>query len=187
MAILRQDPDVIMVGEIRDKETAEIAIQAALTGHLVFSTLHTNDASGAITRLIDMGIEPFLITSSLRAVLAQRLVRVVCKDCKEEYIPSEEVLREIGLGSNQDSPIKFYRGKGCLKCKNTGYKGRIGIYELMAMDEKLHNLIVAKASSEEIKRYCRSSGGLSLRQDGLEKAKAGTTTIEEVLRLTPKE
>ena len=186
-SILRQDPDVIMVGEIRDKETAEIAIQAALTGHLVFSTLHTNDASGAITRLIDMGIEPFLITSSLRAVLAQRLVRVVCKDCKEEYIPSEEVLREIGLGSNQDSPIKFYRGKGCLKCKNTGYKGRIGIYELMAMDEKLHNLIVAKASSEEIKRYCRSSGGLSLRQDGLEKAKAGTTTIEEVLRLTPKE
>ena len=186
-SILRQDPDVIMVGEIRDKETAEIAIQAALTGHLVFSTLHTNDASGAITRLIDMGIEPFLITSSLRAVLAQRLVRVVCKDCKEEYIPSEEVLREIGLGSNQDSPIKFYRGKGCLKCKNTGYKGRIGIYELMAMDEKLHNLIVAKASSEEIKRYCRSSGGLSLRQDGLEKAKAGITTIEEVLRLTPKE
>ena len=186
-SILRQDPDVIMVGEIRDKETAEIAIQAALTGHLVFSTLHTNDASGAITRLIDMGIEPFLITSSLGAVLAQRLVRVVCKDCKEEYIPSSEVLKEIGLEGGPDSRVKFYRGKGCLKCKDTGYKGRVGIYELMAMDEKLHNLIVAKASSEEIKRHCRSSGGLSLRQDGLEKAKAGITTIEEVLRLTPKE
>ncbi len=184
-SMLRQDPDIIMVGEIRDKETAEIAIQAALTGHLVFSTLHTNDAAGAITRLIDMGIEPFLISSSLNAVLSQRLIRVVCKDCKEEYSPSEEMLRKMALEGRKD--IKFSRGQGCLKCKDSGYKGRIGIFELMGLDDKLRALIAAKAPREEIKRYAESSGMLGLKQDGFNKVKDKMTTLEEVLRFTQEE
>ncbi|TAN61967.1 type II secretion system protein GspE, partial [bacterium] len=134
-AILRQDPDIIMVGEIRDKETAEIAIQAALTGHLVFATLHTNDACGAVTRLVDMGVEPFLVSSSLIGVLAQRLVRAICADCKEEYAPSPEALKDIGSSGTQQSEVKFYRGKGCPKCLATGYRGRIGMFELMLANE----------------------------------------------------
>ena len=184
-SMLRQDPDIIMVGEIRDKETAEIAIQAALTGHLVLSTLHTNDAAGAITRLIDMGIEPFLISSSLNAVLSQRLIRVVCKDCKEEYSPSEEMLKKIGLEGRKE--IKFSRGKGCLKCKDLGYKGRIGIFELMSLDDKLRALIAAKAPREEIKRYAESAGMLSLKKDGFNKVQDKITTLEEVLRFTQEE
>lgn len=187
-SILRQDPDVIMVGEIRDKETAEVAIQAALTGHLVFSTLHTNDAAGAITRLIDMGVEPFLISSSVSGVLAQRLMRMVCKDCKEEYTPTKEALKDIGIKESDLTPsIKFYIGKGCPKCMNTGYKGRIGIFELMLIDEKIHNLIIAKATREEIRRQAKSSGMVTLKDDGLEKVKEGLTTVEEVLRLTQEE
>ena len=184
-SMLRQDPDIIMVGEIRDKETAEIAIQAALTGHLVLSTLHTNDAAGAVTRLIDMGIEPFLISSSLNAVLSQRLIRLVCKDCKEEYSPSEEVLKKMGLAGQRD--IKFARGKGCMRCKDSGYKGRIGIFELMIVDDKLRALIASKAPREEIKRSAESAGMLSLKEDGFNKVKERITTLEEVLRFTQEE
>ena len=185
-SILRQDPDIIMVGEIRDRETAEIAIQAALTGHLVFSTLHTNDAAGAVTRLIDMGIEPFLISSSLAGVLAERLIRTICKDCKEEYAPTNEVLKDIGIA--QSAPqIKFYRGKGCPKCIESGYKGRIGIFELMLIDDKARGLITSKAPREELKKQLQCSGMLSLRDDGLQKAKQGITTVEEILRLTQEE
>ncbi|MDP8296685.1 MAG: type II secretion system ATPase GspE [Candidatus Orphnella occulta] len=184
-SILRQDPDMIMVGEIRDFETAEIAIQAALTGHLVFSTLHTNDAAGALTRMMDMGVEPFLISSSVIGVLAQRLVRTICKNCKEEYTPTQETLRDIGLVS--ESRIKFYRGKGCLKCMNTGYKGRIGIFELMLMDEDIRKLTIAKASHDEIRNHAISSGMISLKQDGIRKVKQGLTTVEEMLRVTQEE
>jgi len=184
-SILRQDPDMIMVGEIRDFETAEIAIQAALTGHLVFSTLHTNDAAGALTRMMDMGVEPFLISSSVIGVLAQRLVRTICKNCKEEYTPTEETLRDIGLAG--ESGIKFYRGKGCPKCMNTGYKGRIGIFELMLMDEDIRKLTIAKASHDEIRNHAISSGMISLKQDGIRKVKQGLTTVEEMLRVTQEE
>ncbi len=181
-SILRQDPDVIMVGEIRDAETAEIAIQAALTGHLVFSTLHTNDAPGAITRLIDMGSEPFLISSSVMAILAQRLVRKICPECKGGYTPTEEALKDIGL--NADEKIDFYRGKGCDKCSNTGYKGRISLYELMVMDEKIRNLTVAKAPIDDIRRQAISSGMITLMEDGVSKVRQGLTTVEEILRVT---
>jgi type IV pilus assembly protein PilB len=179
-SILRQDPDIIMVGEIRDKETAEIAIQASLTGHLVFSTLHTNDAPSALTRLIDMGIEPFLIASSVIGVLAQRLVRVICDKCKEEYSPSVELLKELGL----PEATKFYRGKGCTKCKNTGFLGRIGIYELVLLNSEIKDMITAKSSAADIKKKALSLGMRTLFQDGIEKTKNGVTTIEEVLRVT---
>ena len=184
-SMLRQDPDVIMVGEIRDSETAEIAIRSALTGHLVFSTLHTNDAAGALTRMIDMGVEPFLVSSSVIGVLAQRLVRTICKNCKEEYTPTEETLRDIGLVN--ESKIKFYRGKGCAKCMNTGYKGRIGIFELMIMDENIRKLTIAKAPHDEIRKQAVSSGMITLKQDGIEKVISGLTTVEEMLRATQEE
>lgn len=185
-SILRQDPNVIMVGEVRDFETAEIAIQAALTGHLVFSTLHTNDAAGAVSRLIDMQAEPYLISSALIGVLAQRLVRTICKECKEEYAPSSEALRDLGI-SAKEGTIKFYRGKGCPKCMNSGYKGRIGIFELMPIDDKLRNLIITKASLDEMRKYSRSQGMKALKEDGIEKIKQGLTTAEEVLRVTEEE
>jgi type IV pilus assembly protein PilB len=192
-SILRQDPDIIMVGEIRDYETAEIAIHAALTGHLVFSTLHTNDASGAITRLIDMGTEPFLVSSSIIGILAQRLVRKICENCKEEYTPTEEALRDIGLldkgtkGERRKVKIKFYRGKGCEKCRDSGYKGRIGIFELLIPDDKIHNLTVAKAPVEEIRNQALSLGMITLMDDGIKKIREGLTTVEEVLRVTQEE
>jgi len=187
-SILRQDPNIIMVGEMRDFQTAEIAIQAALTGHLVFSTLHTNDASGAVTRLIDMGVEPFLVSSSVIGVLAQRLVRTICKDCKEEYVPTEEELKDIGLlDEPRTTNIKFYKGKGCAKCMNTGYKGRIGIFELMIPDENIHNLIISKAPTEEIRKKAVASGMVVLKQDGIEKVKLGLTTVEEIVRVTEEE
>ncbi len=181
-SILRQDPDIIMVGEIRDFETAEIAIQAALTGHLVFSTLHTNDAPGAVTRLIDMGLEPFLASSSLIGVLAQRLVRKICPECKEKYTPSKEALADIGLSGSEK--FEFYRGKGCDKCLTTGYKGRISIYELMIPDDKIRNAIVSKASSDEIRKLAITAGMVTLMEDGIDKIKQGITTVEEVLRVT---
>ncbi|HKV56613.1 MAG TPA: type II secretion system ATPase GspE [Candidatus Binataceae bacterium] len=182
-SILRQDPDVIMVGEIRDSETAEIAIQAALTGHLVFSTLHTNDSFGALTRLVDMGIEPFLVSSSVLAVLAQRLVRVVCPDCREAYIPSESELIRIGLGSTRlKSPI--YRPKGCRACRDTGYRGRTAVQELMVMDDDMRSLVMKKADAASLRRLCTSKGMKVLRQDGAERVMAGQTTIEELLRVT---
>ena len=184
-SILRQDPDIIMVGEIRDFETAEISINAALTGHLVFSTLHTNDAAGSIARLLDMGVESFLISSALSGVLAQRLVRTICKDCKEKYIPTEEELANIGL-SKKDK-IDLYRGKGCPKCMNVGYKGRVGIFELMEINEKIRNLIVAKAHQAEIRKEAKDFGMISLKDDGIAKVKEGLTTIEEILRVTQEE
>jgi len=184
-SILRQDPDVIMIGEIRDTETAQIAVHAALTGHLVFSTLHTNDAASALTRLIDMGIEPFLISSSVIGVIAQRLVRVICEKCKEEYVPTEDILYGLKIKDrlNNDSKIKLYRGKGCSFCKNTGYYGRTSIYELIVLDEEIKSLIVTKASSNVINELALKNGMKTLKDSGIEKALQGITTIEEVLRV----
>ncbi len=184
-SILRQDPDIVMVGEIRDFETAEIAIQAALTGHLVFSTLHTNDAPGAVTRLIDMGVEPFLVASSLVGVLAQRLVRKICPGCKEKHLPTKEELKDIGLKPNEK--ISFYKGKGCAECKKTGYKGRIGIYELMLPGDKIRNAIISKAPAEDLREMARSEGMVTLAEDGIAKAMDAVTTVEEVLRVTREE
>jgi len=185
--IVRQDPDIILVGEIRDLETAEIAIQSALTGHLVFSTLHTNDAASAITRLIDMGVEPFLVSSAVNAIMAQRLVRKICPHCKEAYQPSNAYLEKVGL-----SPIKFaerelYRGAGCPECLQTGYKGRVGIFELMSLTPAMKSLILTTSDAGQIKKQALSSlatGMLTLRQDGLRKVLAGLTTLEEVFRVT---
>jgi type II secretion system protein E len=181
--ILRQDPDVIMVGEVRDLETAEIAIRAALTGHLVFSTLHTNDAAGAVTRLLDMGIEPFLVGSSLEAVIAQRLVRTICEKCKEEYRPEPELLREVGFPET-DKPVHFCRGRGCEDCRFTGYRGRTGIYEILVMHENLRPLIIERTSSNTIKQAAIANGMKTLRDDGWAKVRAGITTVEEVGRVT---
>ncbi|MCM8778343.1 MAG: Flp pilus assembly complex ATPase component TadA [Candidatus Omnitrophica bacterium] len=181
-SILRQDPDVIMVGEIRDLETADIAIQAALTGHLVFSTLHTNDSAGALTRLIDMGIEPFLVSSSVIGIIAQRLIRLICPHCKVEYSPPEAVLKSLNLEPRKEE--KFYRGEGCEKCKKTGYSGRKGIFEVLVINEEIRKLIVAKASASVIKQTAISQGMSTLMADGLEKARQGLTALEEVLRLT---
>ena len=183
-SIVRQDPDVILVGEIRDLETAEIAIQSALTGHLVFSTLHTNDSASAVTRLIDMGIEPFLITSSVIAILAQRLVRVICENCKEEYTPDEESLRNIGIGPEIVAGRKIYRGKGCPACLNTGYRGRTGIFEVMNMDDTLKNLILKTSDANAIRYRAIKRGMVTLRGDGAQKVLDGITTIEEVFRVT---
>jgi type IV pilus assembly protein PilB len=179
-SILRQDPDVIMVGEIRDKETAEVAIQASLTGHLVFSTLHTNDAPSSLTRLIDMGLEPFLISSSLILIVAQRLVRQICPKCKEEYIPTPAALQNLGLDINS----KFFRGKGCPACKNTGFLGRIGIFEVLVLNETIRKMVEEKNSADVIRDKAIELGMKSLREDGLEKARLGLTTIEEILRVT---
>jgi len=182
--ILRQDPDIIMVGEIRDPETAQIAIQASLTGHLVFSTLHTNDAPGAITRLINMGAEPFLITSTLEAVVAQRLVRVICPDCREKYQPDAKLLEEFNLSMEEAKSMKFYRGRGCSRCNKSGYKGRTGIFEFLIINEAMKPLIVGKAQTAAIRQLARKQGMRTLREEGMEKIKAGVTTIEEVMRET---
>ena len=184
-SILRQDPDVIMVGEIRDAETAKIAIQAALTGHLVFSTLHTNDSCGAITRLIDMGIEPFLVASSLIAVMAQRLIRRVCPSCREAYRPSVEELRQLGMSADRLEGNTVYRtGPTCPDCKQTGYRGRLGIHELLIVDDEVRNLTMKAADSSSIRRVAAAKGMNSLREDGAEKVLGGLTTIGEVLRVT---
>jgi general secretion pathway protein E len=185
-SILRQDPDVIMVGEIRDSETAEIAIQAALTGHLVFSTLHTNDSFGALTRLVDMGIEPFLVSSSVLAVIAQRLVRMVCQDCRQPCDPTDLELARIGLKRNEVTG-QIYRPTGCKLCRNTGYRGRMAIQELMIMDDEIRGLVMQKADASMIRRACTSRGMTLLRQDGADRIMAGQTTIEELLRVTQEE
>jgi type IV pilus assembly protein PilB len=179
-AILRQDPDVIMIGEVRDKETAEIAVQASLTGHLVFSTLHTNDAPSALPRLLDMDVEPFLISTSVVGILAQRLVRVICKECKEKYTPQAELLRDL----NVKEKIDFYKGKGCNACKGSGYAGRIGIYELLLMSEEIRKMVIGRASTDEIRAEAKKEGMRTLREDGLDKIQKGITTVEEVLRVT---
>lgn len=194
-SIVRQDPDVILIGEMRDQETADIGVQSALTGHLVFSTLHTNDSASAITRLIDIGVEPFLISSSVIAVIAQRLVRVLCVECKEAYQPDEVTLKQLrqikineGLGQTdlptKDDEITIYRSTGCPKCFHSGYKGRIGIYEIMVLNESLQSMILKTHDSHQIKREAASQGMTSLYDDGIQKVLDGTTTIEEVLRVT---
>lgn len=180
--ILRQDPDIIMVGEIRDAETAQIAIQASLTGHLVFSTLHTNDAAGTITRLIDMGVEPFLVTSTVEAVLAQRLIRKICQNCREEYIPEPEILEDMGISAEVAKTKKFYRGAGCVKCNNSGYKGRTGIFELLVLNDGIRSLIIDKAHTALLKNAAVESGMKTLLEDGMEKVYSGVTTLEEVLK-----
>ncbi len=180
--IVRQDPDVIMVGEIRDLETAEISIQAALTGHLVFSTLHTNDAPGAITRLQDMGAEPYLLASVLSGVLAQRLVRRICQSCRTPHEPDPADLLAIGVTDVQGAQL--YRGEGCDACRKTGYKGRVGIYELFTITEDIRSLILRRAATNEIRRAAVEGGMVTLREDGWAKARAGLTTIEEILRVT---
>jgi general secretion pathway protein E len=184
--IVRQDPDVIMVGEIRDLETAEIAIRAALTGHLVFSTLHTNDAPGAITRLVDMGAQDYLIASSLLGVLAQRLVRVICPHCKEEAYPVPEMLDEIGFrrGNGGRRPDRFFEGRGCERCSNTGYSGRLGIYELMPFNDDLRKLTITKADANQLRKKAVENGMRTLREDGWLKVRLGITSIAEVLRVT---
>ena len=183
-SMLRQAPNIIMVGEIRDVETAEIAINASLTGHLVFSTLHTNDAPGAVTRLVDMGVKPFLVATSLRAVMAQRLLRRVCKDCKEPYTPSAGEIRMLGLTPEYLANHQFYKGKGCQTCGYTGYKGRIGIYEIFEVTEDIAKLIFANETSGKIREFARRNGMRSLRDDALRKAEAGISTLEEVIFVT---
>ncbi len=183
-AMLRQDPDVILVGEIRDKETAEIAVQASLTGHLVFSTLHTNDAPSAIARLLDLGLEPFLVTATLEGIVAQRLVRKICSNCKTEYTPSEAQLMELELRPEDVAGQKFYYGKGCEVCNNTGYKGRMGIYEIMTLDDDMRDMIIKHASTQVLRMEAKKRGMRSLRQAGLLAIYDGITTIEEVVRET---
>ncbi len=181
-SIVRQDPDVILVGEIRDKETAEIAVQSALTGHLVFSTLHTNDSASAITRLVDIGVEPFLISSSVIAVAAQRLVRVLCTECKEAYIPDDIMLEGIGITHEQLKHHTLYRARGCPTCFHTGYRGRVAILEIMELDDRLKSVVLKTYDSNVIKNEAK--GMITLRQAGLQKILDGMTTIEEVLRVT---
>jgi general secretion pathway protein E len=182
-AMVRQDPDVILVGEIRDLETAEIAIQAALTGHLVFSTLHTNDAASAVTRLIDMGIEPFLVSSSVRAIIAQRLVRRVCPECRRPYTPTSEQLEEWGLGFLPEGTV-LYKAGGCPACLETGYRGRTGIYEFLHMDEELSSLILQTSDANQIRSAAVAKGMRTLRQCGMELVARGETTVSEILRVT---
>lgn len=183
-SVLRHDPDVILVGEIRDAETAEIAIQAALTGHLVFSTLHTNDAASAATRLVDMEIEPFLVASVVRAIVAQRLIRVICSECKEGYVPEPVLLQEAAITTEQLKGGLVYRGKGCATCSETGYRGRTGIYEILLVSEAIRQLVMKKADSASIGRQAVEEGMRTLRQDGARKIIEGITTLEEVLRVT---
>jgi len=182
-SILRQDPDTVMIGEIRDRETATIAIEAALTGHLVLSTLHTNDAPSALTRLTEMGIEPFLSASAINCVLAQRLGRRLCPDCKEAYTPDEEALQRIGFPMPEGRIPTVYRARGCKRCNGLGYKGRMGIHEVMVVSEVIERMAVEHASGDELKRQAVAEGMLTLRDDGFQKVLAGTTSIEEVMRV----
>jgi type IV pilus assembly protein PilB len=183
-SFLRQDPNIVLVGEIRDFETAEIAIKAALTGHLVLSTLHTNDAPSTISRLMNMGIEPFLVATSVNLIQAQRLIRRVCKDCKQEVQTPPEALIEVGLSADEAKTIKTYKGKGCATCNNTGYKGRIGLYEVMEITDELRELILIGASALELRKKAIDDGMITLRESGLFKIREGVTTIEEVVRET---
>ncbi|MGD8336693.1 MAG: type II secretion system ATPase GspE [Desulfobacterales bacterium] len=185
-SIVRQDPDVVLIGEIRDKETADIAVQSALTGHLVFSTLHTNDSASAITRLVDIGVEPFLISSSLIAVIAQRLLRTLCNDCKEAYRPDDLAFKGIGMDPERYRDRRVYRARGCENCFHTGYKGRNAIFEIMVLNEELRSLILKSYDSNAIKKRALEMNMLSLRQDGIQKLLNGVTTIEEVFRVTMK-
>jgi general secretion pathway protein E len=183
--VLRQDPDVIMVGEVRDVETARMAIQSSLTGHLVFSTLHTNDAAGAVSRLLDFGVEPYLVSSSLIAIIAQRLVRRVCPDCKEPTQPTARELQDLGLGSLEENEGQtFFVGAGCERCFQTGYRGRTGIYEVMLINEGIQELIYKQETAGQIKKLALGAGMRTLRMDGARKVLDGMTTVSEVLRVT---
>jgi type IV pilus assembly protein PilB len=181
-SLLRQDPDIIMVGEIRDNETARIAVQAALTGHLVLSTLHTNDAAGAITRLLNVGVEPYLVSAAMVAVLAQRLVRKICNNCKEPYEPPPNI--RLAVERSAGGVETFYHGVGCPKCRNSGYSGRIGIYELLMPDDAMRDKITAAPNVNELRAMAVQSGMIQLRDDGMAKVKAGITTVEEIFRGT---
>ena len=181
-ALLRQDPDVVMLGEIRDKETAEIAVQASLTGHLVLSTLHTNDAPSSITRLINIGVEPYLISAALNGILAQRLVRKICSHCKEEFVPSDEMREFLQLRGFASE--KTFKGKGCDRCRKTGYSGRLGIYELLVMDDTLRDMVTANPDVTQLRKLCRERGLVTLRDDGFTKVMKGQTTVDEILRVT---
>ncbi|MGB5217223.1 MAG: type II secretion system ATPase GspE [Smithella sp.] len=183
-SIVRQDPDVILIGEIRDRETAEIAIQSSLTGHLVFSTLHTNDAASAVTRLIDMGIEPFLVTSSIVAIIAQRLVRVLCPHCKEPYIPDTESIYNLGLNKSVLQSNIFYRKKGCNLCMQTGFRGRSAIFEILTVDDEIKKMVLRTSDANQINELAIKQGMITLQKDGIDKVLGGITTIEEVLRVT---
>jgi type IV pilus assembly protein PilB len=183
-SFLRQDPDIVLIGEIRDLETAQIAVQASLTGHLVFTTLHTNDAPSSIARLVDLGMEPFLVTATLEAVVAQRLVRRICTSCKEEYVPSEAQLMELNLTPEDVTGRVFFYGKGCEYCNNTGYRGRLAIFELMVLDDEQRELIMSHASTAVLRAESRKRGMRTLRESGLLAIYDGVTTIEEVVRET---
>jgi type II secretory ATPase GspE/PulE/Tfp pilus assembly ATPase PilB-like protein len=184
-SLVRQDPDIIFVGEIRDLETAQIAVQASLTGHLVFSTLHTNDAAGAVTRLLDLGVEPYLASSSLVGVVAQRLVRLICKHCRAPYAPANEELDDIGIARESLGPEGvLYKGAGCPNCLNTGYWDRTGIYEILIVSDHVRDQVNARTSSTIIKQDAVRAGMRTLRQDGADKVRKGLTTVEEVLRVT---
>jgi general secretion pathway protein E len=180
-SFLRQDPDVIMVGEIRDSETADLAVTAALTGHLVFSSLHTNEASGSFPRLIDMGVEPFLVASSVNAVLAQRLVRRVCLKCRESYTATPLEIQELGV-KNLQGPITLFRATGCVACSHTGYSGRINVHELLLVDDSIRTLIMRNADSATIRKAAMDKGMLTMREDGARKVLAGVTTVQELTR-----
>jgi type II secretory ATPase GspE/PulE/Tfp pilus assembly ATPase PilB-like protein len=184
-SMLRHDPDIMLVGEIRDLETAEMAIRSSLTGHLVLSTLHTNDAAGAVTRLADMGVEPFLISSTMIASIAQRLLRRTCKDCGAPYVPEDTVLREeFGLTPEQFRNLKFLKGSGCDNCRHTGYKGRVAIYEILPFSAPIKEATLKHANSHDIKKIAFGEGMRSLRQAGWRRVRAGETTLEEVMRVT---
>jgi general secretion pathway protein E len=182
--VLRQDPDVIMVGEVRDLETARMAIQSALTGHLVFSTLHTNDSAGALTRLLDLGIEPYLVSSAGAGVIAQRLVRRICPHCREDYLPDRALLKTLGLSPDSLPGGHASRGRGCDACMGTGYFGRTGLYELLVIDDLTRSAIMARRNAGEIKAAAVAAGLRTLRMDGVSKVVAGLTTAEEILRVT---
>ncbi|MEO1130553.1 MAG: ATPase, T2SS/T4P/T4SS family, partial [Planctomycetota bacterium] len=186
-ATLRQDPDVILVGEIRDEETAQLAVQASLTGHLVFSTLHTNDAPSSIIRLLDLGLESFLLTATIEAIVAQRLVRTICPKCKEQYAPTEEQLMELELTPDDVQGRTFFRGRGCDTCHGSGYKGRTAIYEIMGMDDGMRDLVMKQASTAVLRDEARKRGMRTLRESGLLAIYEGLTTIDEVVRETIQE
>jgi type IV pilus assembly protein PilB len=183
-SFLRQDPNIVLVGEIRDFETAEIAIKAALTGHLVLSTLHTNDAPSTISRLVNMGIEPFLVATSVNIIQAQRLIRRICNECKQEVQIPADALVEVGFNQEEAAGIKLFKGKGCSNCNNTGYKGRVGLYEVMEITDELRELIIIGASAMELRKKAIEVGMITLRESGLHKIRAGITTIEEVVKET---
>jgi len=183
-SILRQDPDIILVGEVRDLETAQIAVQASLTGHMVFSTLHTNDAPSSITRMRDMGLEPYLITATLEGILAQRLVRKICEDCRTEFVPSPEMLKELNLRPQDVGGKKFFYGRGCDRCNNTGHRGRMGIFELVIVNDEIRDLISSGASTDQLRNTCRRLGMQTLRESGLKALFEGKTSIEEIVRET---